>query len=748
MKQSYFTLFAFCSFVISQAISASAQNYSISAARAAGAGATVTVKGIIINGSELGVIRYIEDKNAGLALYSSSMSGVNPGDSIEATGTLSAYDDLLEMDPVSSFKVISTGNTAPNPIVLPLQTAFSLAYEGMLVEIAGATFGGTGSFANKATYNITQNGNSGEVYVNTTSSLIGSNIPAGKINVIGIMGVYNKDYQLLPRFLSDIVQSGPVLLSDLVQTNITNTSFTSGFQSQKNGTTTLKYGLNPNLELTPVSDNHFVTAHSINLTGLTAATFYYVQGIAIDSSGDSAKSAVELFSTASLSTGRMSIFFNNPVDTTVALYHSYAKYVPYPDDSIVKYINKAKFSLDIAMYNFDNDLTADVIGAINNAYANGVQVRMIVDGSSTNSAVGYLNNHINVVHSPTTSQYTIMHNKFMVIDASYPDPTVPYVWTGSMNWTQEQVYQDFNNIITIQDQTLAKAYTLEFNEMWGSTTSIPNTANAKFGKFKADVVPHKFMINGNLVELYFSPSDGTTAHIINSINTAQKEFYFNIYQFTRTDIATAIATQSTKNQVFAAGTIGDTTDGTPAYQIVRNAIGNKVEVYTGTLLFHHKYGIVDPHEPSDDPQVITGSHNWTTDAEESNDENTIIVHNANVANLYYQEWVKRYRENGGTETYAYTSGIEPASRTSNDMELLHYTWDGSGVQAALQSDFSSNATVDIVDMRGRVVYKGNINIPAGGSTINLNTTVLSNGMYLLNVYDSKGCSSFKLMKMQ
>ena len=67
-----------------------------------------------------------------------------------------------------------------------------------------------------------------------------------------------------------------------------------------------------------------------------------------------------------------------------------------------------------------------------------------------------------------------------------------------------------------------------------------------------------------------------------------------------------------------------------------------VQVYShqgisGSL--HHKYAVVDHSEPQSDPTVITGSHNWSSTAENTNDENTLFVHDARVSNLYYQEFV-------------------------------------------------------------------------------------------------------------
>jgi len=40
--------------------------------------------------------------------------------------------------------------------------------------------------------------------------------------------------------------------------------------------------------------------------------------------------------------------------------------------------------------------------------------------------------------------------------------------------------------------------------------------------------------------------------------------------------------------------------------------------------------------------VWTGSHNWSDVANVSNDENSIVIHNAPISNLYYQEFKKRF----------------------------------------------------------------------------------------------------------
>jgi hypothetical protein len=58
--------------------------------------------------------------------------------------------------------------------------------------------------------------------------------------------------------------------------------------------------------------------------------------------------------------------------------------------------------------------------------------------------------------------------------------------------------------------------------------------------------------------------------------------------------------------------------------------------------------IVDANSPLLDPTVITGSHNWSYSANQVNDENTLMIHDATIANVYLQEFAERYHEAGGT----------------------------------------------------------------------------------------------------
>jgi len=77
--------------------------------------------------------------------------------------------------------------------------------------------------------------------------------------------------------------------------------------------------------------------------------------------------------------------------------------------------------------------------------------------------------------------------------------------------------------------------------------------------------------------------------------------------------------------------------------ILRSSLQDKFRVSGEAGIMHHKYVIVDQSDASSDPIILTGSHNWSNSAQFRNDENTLIIHNQDLANQYYQEFTNRYK---------------------------------------------------------------------------------------------------------
>ena len=630
-------------FILSSLISIVSFSQDIATARSQGVGATVTVTGIVTNGDELGIIRYIEDASGGIAIYdlttNNYLNGAIRGDSITITGDLVDYFGLLEMNPNSLAIIHSSGNILPSPqIINPSQIGENT--ESELIRIDNAVFSQGGNVFANTTYDFTSNGQQGTVYIHASSPLLGTFIPLVPVSIMAISSQYtfslpaNDGYQILPRDSMDIILPTNIMLtSGVSQENITTNSFELIWNTSMNGTTNCYYGTSSSLGST-INNGGNSSSHNITLNGLQPATIYYVQCFSINGT-DTAFSNIGVYSTSSNSSGKIRPYFNRSVDNSFSTGVDAQNITTYFNDTIKAYMDLAQNTLDICVYNASD---ATIATAINDAFNRGVQVRYIADDDVTNSMLNSLDPSIPIIYR-NPSIAGIMHNKFIIIDVNSVNNS--WVMGGSTNWTNpSNLFNDYNNLIFIQDQSLARAYTLEFEEMWSGT----------FGHYKEDNTPHVFNVNGIEIELYFSPSDQTTTKIINFINDVDYTLEFGLLSFTKNDIGDATVDKNSEFGVNIRGIIEQqNVNGSEYDKLLTNGVA--VRSHTGvTHQFHHKYAIADANILGSNPSVLTGSHNWSANAENNSDENTLIIHDATIANIYLQEFEKRWGELGSPNT--------------------------------------------------------------------------------------------------
>jgi len=607
-------------------------------ARQQGIGANVTVTGIVTNGDELGPIRYIEDGTAGLALYDLTtnllLSGCVRGDSITVSGTLVDYNGLLELNPTSAAFIHSNNNVLPTPQNLT-PNQIGEATESELVQIDNVIFNSGGSLFTVGTHDFTANTESGKIYIRNGHPLENSLIPSGPVTLIGISSQYtffvpaNDGYQILPRDSADIINSGNLILTSAVtQSNITTNSFDLSWTTSDSASTECNYATTQALT-SNINNSGNVVTHTLSLTGLQPATFYYVQCYSVNGN-DTAFSSIGIYSTASNSSGKIRPYFNHSVDNSVSTGVNAQNITTYFNDTIKAYMDLAQSTLDICVYNASDALIAS---AINDAYNRGVQVRYIADDDVVNSMLNSLDPNIPIVYRTPTPTAGIMHNKFLVIDVNSVNNS--WIMTGSTNWTNpSNLFNDYNNLIFVQDQALAKAYTMEFEEMWSGF----------FGSNKSDNTPHDFNVNGKHMELYFSPSDQTTSKIHEVINSVDYTLEFALLEFTRDDLGDAIIDVHNSFGTNVRG-IMESTNSQYSEFLNMTSAGVNVKSHSGIPnTIHHKYAIADADITASDPILLTGSHNWSNNAENNSDENTLIIHDHTTANIYLQEFTKRFDE--------------------------------------------------------------------------------------------------------
>ena len=688
--------------ILSYLISLISYSQDIATARSQGVGATVTITGIVTNGDELGPIRYIEDATAGIALYDpTALVSVIRGDEITVTGTLVDYNGLMEMNPVTLNTINSTGNNIIPQLIIPNQIGETT--ESELIQIDNVIFNNGGSLFAASTYDFISSSQTGKIYLRAGHPLIGSLIPMGAVTLIGISSQYtftgSGGYQILPRDSADIILSGNLIFTSAVtQSNITTSSFDLSWSSSDSATTECNYGTTSSLGININLAGNTIT-HTMNLTGLQPATIYNVKCYSVNGP-DTAFSNIGTYSTASNSSGKIRTYFNHSVDNSFSTGVDAQNINTYFNDTIKAYMDLAQNTLDICVYNASD---ATLATAINDAYNRGVQVRYIADDDVANTMLSSLDPNIPIVYRDN-SVAGIMHNKFIIIDGN--STTNSWVMGGSCNWTNPtNLFNDYNNIIFIQDKAIAQAYTTEFNEMWGGI----------FGGNKEDNTPHLFNVNGIEIEVYFSPSDGTTSKIESFINDVDYTLEFALLSFTRNDLGLAIIAKDDEFGVNIRGILESQNTTGSEYDNLINA-GVNVRSHMGIpYQLHHKYAISDANVVGSDPTILTGSHNWSTNAESNSDENSIFIHDHTIANIYLQEFEKRWSEVPST-----------ALDNLSNLQIDIYPVPSKGEINIVSYDGINS--VNVYNAEGRYLF----------STHSKSFTIPNIGIYFVKVNDTKG----------
>ena len=296
------------------------------------------------------------------------------------------------------------------------------------------------------------------------------------------------------------------------------------------------------------------------------------------------------------------------------------------EGKLIEKINAAQNSIHIAAFEFDLTPVAEALIA---ARQRGVDVRWVTDDENGLEAdeepgrgqFAMLSDAGIEVHADDRS--ALMHNKFIVFDYQT-------VWTGSTNLTNNGIFKQENNALVIHSPVIAAMYEKEFQEMW----------NGQFGPSSPSQLAEQVaVVNDSTIWVIFTPEDAALEQaIIPLVNAAQSEIRFLAFSFTDYPLANAMIHRF-QNGVNVAGVyerVGSDTDASEFKTLY--CAGVAVRKDDNPSFMHDKVIIVDQR------YVITGSLNYSTNAEESNDENVIMLDNPELARLYLQEfdriWVR------------------------------------------------------------------------------------------------------------
>ena len=187
---------------------------------------------------------------------------------------------------------------------------------------------------------------------------------------------------------------------------------------------------------------------------------------------------------------------------------------------VADFLGAAKRSLDLAQYDFNlGPETKEVVGgAISAAAARGVAVRILYNVDHVRPIpvppppepdVALISS-LGVPARAVAGVPDLMHHKFVVRDGES-------VWTGSMNWTDDSWSREENVIVTVDSAQLAKAFTLDFEELW-------RDGDVERSGFAAE--PRPVEVDGVRVQPWFTPgfADALTHRIAQEDRRTRRRF--------------------------------------------------------------------------------------------------------------------------------------------------------------------------------------------------------------------------------
>ncbi|MCP4358904.1 MAG: hypothetical protein GY796_12870 [Chloroflexi bacterium] len=294
-------------------------------------------------------------------------------------------------------------------------------------------------------------------------------------------------------------------------------------------------------------------------------------------------------------------------------------------ETLIGHISDAEDSIHIASFEFNLTSVADALVA---AQERGVEVQWVTDDEHGLEA-DHEEDHGQFalledagIPVKDDDRSALMHNKFWIFDNQT-------VWSGSTNITRNGIFRNNNNVVVLESLELAGIYEREFAEMW----------NGEFGPRSPSTIEEQSVtIDGSPVRVLFAAEDEVIDQLVPLIENAQSSIRFMAFSFTHDDLGTAVLDRANAG-VDVMGifeTRGSETEYSELPALYCAEVPVRQDGNPGT--FHHKVFIID------NETVITGSFNFSNNANESNDENVLIITNAAVAEQYLHEFDQRWTE--------------------------------------------------------------------------------------------------------
>jgi phosphatidylserine/phosphatidylglycerophosphate/cardiolipin synthase-like enzyme len=294
-------------------------------------------------------------------------------------------------------------------------------------------------------------------------------------------------------------------------------------------------------------------------------------------------------------------------------------------EKLIAFIDQAEESIHIASFEFDLTPVAE---ALIRAHERGVQVQWVTDdeyGIEADEEEGHGQFALLEdagIEVKDDGRSALMHNKFWILDRQT-------VWTGSTNITVNGAFRNNNNVLVIHSPDVAEMYEREFQEMWAG----------EFGPTSPSTVElQETVVRRTPVRVLFAAEDEAIAHLVPLVEGAQKSIHIMAFSFTHDGLGETVL-QRAQQGVDVQG-IFETRGSETEYSELTRLYCAQVPVRQdgNPRTFHHKVIVLD------EETLITGSLNFSNNADENNDENVVIVKSKTIAGRYIDEFQRRWKE--------------------------------------------------------------------------------------------------------
>lgn len=363
----------------------------------------------------------------------------------------------------------------------------------------------------------------------------------------------------------------------------------------------------------------------------------------------------------------MSLLAMLVAQTASAKIESFFSPSPVVKQTIVGTLEAATATIDIAMYSFSD---VQIMAVVKQAATNGIQVRLILNKANQERLKAQ-----DLEDAGVDVRYVtpVMHHKFAIIDGPVADvaaAATATLLTGSGNWSSSSSAKYDEDLLVFNDESkIVLAFQGEFNHLWANAREFGNGWDYDTTSVESGASDWALFTSSNMTAyLYaglptFKPAvdweDGVAgAAIIDEIDLAESTIKIATAHFRRADIYEALVLAMGRGvsveivldqQEFHS--VRSDEDHTYFDELlsergaeVRYKIYSRFWDYRTAKQMHTKYMLVD------EKMVVTGSFNWSRNAETNVMENLVRISDAELSRSYLLNFQSIW--NYGVDTFS------------------------------------------------------------------------------------------------